>query len=163
MPKGQKGFQKGHPQFNSGRTQFKKGHNLNVGISLSQEHRLKIAEALKGRVPKSAWVKGCKISPATEFKKGENLAENNPNWLGDTVGYNALHAWVTRHKGKPKVCEFCGSKDKLEWANKSHEYKRDTDDWLSLCYYCHRKYDKESWGAIKVAFPFDRKRRQDET
>ena len=91
------------------------------------------------------------------FKKGEDTWNKGkvtgfipPNHKGDKVGYAALHDWVSRWKVRPKGCEHCGIEGKrLEWANKSHEYKRDLDDWMSLCKKCHVKYDMESgnWGV----------------
>ena len=89
-------------------------------------------------------------SLATEFKKSDVrlIGENNSNWRGDKVGYFALHSWVTRQLGKASKCEHCKTVNlKYEWANKSHEYKRDLTDWISLCFSCHRKYD--NW-AYKV-------------
>lgn len=115
----------------------------------------------KGSIPWSAgtvgilkaWNKGTKgimSANITSFKKNDNLSESNNNWKGDKVSYFNLHAWVYRHKGKACKCEKCGCEDKVQWANKSHEYKRDLDDWLELCYWCHRKYDSgKNWGSIK--------------
>jgi len=74
-------------------------------------------------------------------------------WKGDQVGYYALHAWVIRHKGKAKICFQCKSVKKIEWANKSHQYKRDLYDWIELCYLCHRKYDTgENWGKASKKY-----------
>ena len=81
--------------------------------------------------------KGVRNSGRTRFKKGSIPV----NFKGDKVGYSALHGWVYRHKGKPKKCESCDSVKSLQWANKSHEYNRDLEDWVPLCYWCHRKYD----------------------
>lgn len=69
--------------------------------------------------------------------------EKNWNWKGDDVGYQALHAWVRKHKGVPKLCEHCGTVErrKYEWANVSKQYKRDLNDWVRLCTPCHRKFD----------------------
>lgn len=66
-----------------------------------------------------------------------------PNWKGDKVGYSALHEWVKRMLGKPRFCEHCKRTDKIkyEWANKSHSYRRDVNDWVRLCTLCHHKYD----------------------
>lgn len=100
----------------------------------------------------SAWIApGQHLSPSTEFQRGVRPQ----NWKGDTVGYCALHDWVRKHRGNPRVCEFCLSVEKVQWANKSFEYKRDLDDWIALCYWCHRKYDLQGdWGA--AARKFDR-------
>jgi hypothetical protein len=70
------------------------------------------------------------------------LEEGNPNWKGDEVGYEGLHGWVRKQLGKPTKCIKCNSMKNLEWANKSREYKRDVNDWLSLCRSCHAKYDQ---------------------
>lgn len=85
------------------------------------------------------------------FGKVDELA---PNWKGDDVGYAPLHQWVHRHKGKALVCQFCGSTENVQWANKSLEYKRDLNDWLELCCKCHRKYDRENgWGKATLKYP----------
>ena len=63
-------------------------------------------------------------------------------WKADAVSYTGLHHWVRWHKGAPKKCEHCGATDRpLQWANVSHEYQRDLDDFIGLCVPCHRKYD----------------------
>jgi hypothetical protein len=69
--------------------------------------------------------------------------KDNPNWLGDSVGYFALHEWVRKWKGKPQVCESCGTTEakKYEWANVDHKYRRVLDDYIQMCTKCHRKYD----------------------
>ena len=82
----------------------------------------------------------------TRNKKGQFVSDgitgkNNPRWSGNNVGYFGLHTWVKRKLGSAKVCEQCGSVKNVWWANKSHEYKRCLDDWLSLCAICHRKHD----------------------
>ncbi len=68
--------------------------------------------------------------------------EKNNSWKGDKVGYFGLHMWVRKWLGKPEICIGCGSDKFLQWANKTGEYKRDLDDWISLCCSCHKKYDK---------------------
>lgn len=61
--------------------------------------------------------------------------------LKQRVTYKELHKWVRKHLGSPKQCSFCESTTKIEWANKSREYKRDLSDWVPLCVPCHRRYD----------------------
>ena len=85
---------------------------------------------------------GIHLSLATEFKKGENTGENHHLWKGDNVSYASLHKWIYRYKNKPKKCEQCEMERRLYWANKSRHYKRDLNDWLTLCQSCHMKYDK---------------------
>lgn len=80
------------------------------------------------------------------FHKGKYVGELNPSWKGDEVGYRGLHDWITTQKGSPTICEHCGidsvkEKKRLVWANKSHNYLRQVDDWMRLCYRCHRRYD----------------------
>lgn len=81
------------------------------------------------------------------FSKIKFEGENHAKWKGDKVGYQALHSWVRRKKGKPLTCEFCGYKDTrpkmIQWANKSRKYLRDLNDWISLCAKCHWKYDRK--------------------
>lgn len=78
------------------------------------------------------------------LKPNKIYGEENHKWKGDSVGYTALHTWVARQLGKPDKCEHCGdtSKRRYEWANKSHKYLRDTNDWVRLCLPCHKRYDK---------------------
>ena len=75
----------------------------------------------------------------------DRMNEGNSQWKGDDVGYQGLHAWMHKRLGKATKCSnpLCEGKSKrFEWANKSHEYKRDLDDWIELCKSCHMKYDK---------------------
>lgn len=90
--------------------------------SIAQKERFKT---------QNAWNKGLAYGKSREYWQNEN-------W------YSALHKWVRRHKGTPLKCEHCGSEDKKRyyWANKSHTYQRDLEDWLRLCGSCHMKYDK---------------------
>lgn len=89
-----------------------------------------------------------------ERKRGYKITRKktgpNPNhylYKGDNACYISLHGWVRRHKGAPLTCEHCGTtQGKFQWANKSHEYKRDLTDWISLCIPCHRKHDLDENG-----------------
>jgi hypothetical protein len=78
------------------------------------------------------------------FKQGrfESKGEASPYWKGDDITYQELHRWIRRNKTMPDNCEHCGQSGQyLEWANKSHEYKRDLEDWLALCKPCHGVHD----------------------
>jgi endogenous inhibitor of DNA gyrase (YacG/DUF329 family) len=82
------------------------------------------------------------------FKKGMIPS----NWKGDKASTTAMHIWVYRHKGKPEICEHCGAtcvERRLNWANKDHKYRRNLDDYIALCYSCHRKYDYKYNPQIK--------------
>ena len=85
----------------------------------------------------------CSLSCAA--KNGNPKGEENRNWKGDKVGYQALHQWVTRVAGAPKKCENCGTTraKKFEWANISKRYLRVLSDWVRLCTKCHIKFDKK--------------------
>lgn len=119
-------FIKGHKMPKSIR---KKISRTLIGIKRPEEFKEKIRKFLIGR------------------KRPEISGEKNRKWKGDSVGYRALHIWVNARKGKPKICELCGKKKttpkSIQWANKSGEYKRDLNDWISLCVKCHREYDKK--------------------
>lgn len=80
----------------------------------------------------------------SEAKKGVITDEKHPMWLGDKVGYDSLHAWVRKKKGKPESCSSCGkSTGVLHWANKDNTYTRNLEDYLALCPKCHWAYDKK--------------------
>jgi len=118
---------------NTGKTRFKKGDKpWNLGLKIRTN------------------------TGKTLFKKGDECLqnENHHNWKGENVGYVGLHTWVRRKRGKPVKCEFCNSKKNIQWANKSHEYHRDLDDWIALCRPCHMKYD----GMVEKANNTIRKR-----
>jgi hypothetical protein len=104
---------------------------------LSEEHKRKISQALKGKTPKNFSEFQKKGLAATRKLTGEK----SHNWKGSNVGYGALHQWVRKELGKPSKCERCGSTEakRYEWANISLESKRDLSDWERLCVSCHRK------------------------
>lgn len=127
------------------------------GRKQSSEEIEKRRIKLKGRIFTEEWKRkiglaqiGRKRSESTKLKmslsaKREELSRN---WVGDSVKYNGLHAWIRRQLGDPETCEFCKKSGltgkKIHWANKSHEYKRDINDWIRLCATCHYKYDNRS-------------------
>lgn len=79
--------------------------------------------------------------PDRTGKQQHLIGENNPRWLGNDVGYSALHSWINRQLTKSGICKKCFRKRRTQWANKSHEYKRELSDWEELCSSCHRLYD----------------------
>lgn len=104
--------------------------------------------------------KGKNFSPLSQYKKGNKRSKkdeeyrltklretivgvNNPIWKGERAKYHVIHKWVTRWKGKPKLCEMCGTTAarKFEWANIDHEYRRVLEDYIRMCTKCHRNYD----------------------
>lgn len=77
----------------------------------------------------------------TWFTHDRVVGDKNAKWKGDAVGLVALHDWIKKQRGKATTCEWCGSTRFVQWANKSHEYRREVDDWLELCRKCHHQYD----------------------
>lgn len=74
------------------------------------------------------------------------LGTKHHAWKGDEASYSAIHKWVNSHFGKAFWCTFCfkvGTGKHIHWANISHQYKRDTNDWFQLCASCHKYYDLE--------------------
>lgn len=43
-------------------------------------------------------------------------------------------------------------------ANKSWQYKRDLNDWISLCIDCHRDYDSNAKGRVQAIWGLTLKR-----
>ena len=117
-----------------------------LGKHRSEETKRKLSEANKGKLSP---FRGKHHSEETKEKIskahiGKGLGENNYKWKGNNVSYSGLHYWIIRQKGKPKICEHCGAnckERKLTWANVNHKYRRNLDDFISLCYSCHKKYD----------------------
>jgi hypothetical protein len=103
--------------------------------------------------------KGNLVGVKTQFTSERISGDKNYRWAGDDVGYFGLHFWIKKVLGRPIKCEFCGiSKGKIEWANRSHEYKRVISDWVRLCTPCHKGYDgltkfsKEEAKVIKLRY-----------
>ena len=134
---------------NKGRTAW------NKGLTKETDKRVKKYSQGHSERMKKLWVDGKYINRDTSWGKinGERQrGENNPSWKGENAvirkyfngnqyAYIKLHQKINKLKGYPKICEKCNSLNNLNWANKSHEYKEDLDDWISLCVKCHKKYD----------------------
>jgi len=105
---------------------FQKGHKINLGKKHTEKTKQKIGIGNSGS---KSW-----------------------RWKDD-ASYSALHHWVRKYKGKAKICEDCGKKKttpkSVQWCNKDHKYRRNLDDYISLCVPCHRKYDKKLSYQIK--------------
>ncbi len=76
-------------------------------------------------------------------KRGRPIGAAHHNWKGENVGYHALHIWLARVRGRPALCEHCGTTTakRYEWANIDHRYRRSLEDYIRLCTSCHRNYD----------------------
>jgi hypothetical protein len=111
----------------------------------SKEHIAKLKRALQGR---KAWNKGLTKKDYRVRKYIDKIVnEQHYKWKGNKVGYKALHQWVNRKLGKANKCDMCKKQNtKYEWANISKSYKRELNDWFSLCVKCHRNYDIKQKG-----------------
>ena len=144
-------------RFQKGRTPYiKKGSKRPVEYG---ERMSKIFKERGIRPPRKAIEKSALLSrgkPRTEEVRrkiglshlglpSKVSGEKNYAWKGDKVSYIGLHKWVARWKGKPMLCEMCGSTDKKKyaWANIDHRYRRVLQDYIRLCYSCHAIYDYE--------------------
>ena len=127
----------------------------------TQFHKDKISQALMGEnnsffgkkhsVEARQKIRDAKIGKKqTEEHKAKNIriGEKNGIWKGDDVGYDGIHSWVERWKGKTDICEKCGvtglTGHQIHWANIDHKYRRVLDDYIRLCALCHRRYDIEN-------------------
>lgn len=89
---------------------------------------------------------GEKLSEATKKKMSQSkLAEKNPKWKGDKVGYKELHKWVRIRKPRPKICPRCVIRKTHDLANKG-VYNRELKNWEWLCRKCHMEKD----GRLKI-------------
>lgn len=112
--------------------------------------RDKLGRFVKGYPSEVPTPKGVHRSPSTEFKKGYVADDKHPMWKETGAGYTAIHQWIHRKLGMPKICNKCGDTKAIryEWANISGSYKRDVSDYIRLCAKCHHKLDniaKKGW------------------
>lgn len=165
MPKGLKGFQKGHT-VNKGRKHTEESVKNIVKSKIGEKnpmwnggkrerkcikckkifYRHKIRKYCSNICSNTCKKRLKKLSEAKEGK----LNEKGGNWRGDEVGYMGVHIWISKMKGKAKLkkCLFCPKQAK-NWANKKHDYKRKINDYISLCCSCHKKYDIKNNGKRK--------------
>ncbi len=145
-------FSKGHKPWNKGKKGVQVGYwkgkeRLDLKGKkrppFSKEWRKNLGNARRG---KHGWphkeTTKVKIGKTKEFEK-------NWNWRGDKVKYRALHNWVDKVKGKPRMCEHCGRDDqkRYEWANINERQKnrRIAKDYMRLCSSCHIMLRKGYW------------------
>lgn len=73
----------------------------------------------------------------------DQSGSRGPTWKGEQAGYQALHLRVSRARGKPQLCEECGTTDPLkryEWASLTGKLS-DPSDYRRLCKRCHSIFD----------------------
>ena len=121
----------------------------------SEETRQKMSLSHKGKVftvEHKNHLKGIKCSDETKHKMSIwQQGEKGLNWKGDNAGAQAMHTWVIKWKGRPMVCEVCGTtkSKKYEWSNVDHSYRRILDDYIRMCTKCHINYDVEHNDGLK--------------
>jgi len=82
----------------------------------------------------------CKHKSFTPF-----FWEDNYQWKWDNITYRTIHRWVENNKWKAIVCSKCWKTKEewmIHWSNIDHKYRRNLDDYVSLCVKCHKAYDK---------------------
>lgn len=114
----------------------------------------------KVHLGQTAWNKGKKTDEKTREKLsishlGIQANEKHPHWKGNNASYVSIHHWVRRWKGKPKLCENCGTKTakKYEWSNIDHKYRRVLEDYIRMCTKCHFEYDRDILKSIRGRKP----------
>lgn len=79
--------------------------------------------------------------------KKDTSNENHWNWKGNAAKYSAIHRWVKKYKGRPIKCTRCKKQNEIKghstihYANIDHKYKRNLNDYISLCARCHKEHD----------------------
>jgi len=113
------------------------------GKKLSEEWRKNISEGIKKNPPSTAWRKGQHFSPATEFKKGENLGEKHPNWKGGKRTYRSIYAKSIKNI----LCEKCGSEKNIHihHIDKNRDNNK-LDNLMALCCSCYNLLHKKGKG-----------------
>lgn len=165
MPKGMRGFQKGHKG-------FLKKHSENSKRKISESRMGNKNPNWKGGKPKKICF-NCgnefpsyrniycsricadtslshrkKISKASSLRIGKKAS----NWKGNKAKYHALHERVRIKRGEPNFCEICKTSEKgkrYEWANLTGRYT-DVMDYKRMCCSCHTKYDNEKRKLCKI-------------
>ena len=92
----------------------------------------------------SAAHKGKKFSPGhKENMRESKIGDRNPNWLGDDVGYAALHDWLIENFPKARICEECESEGGTDYAfdHRLGKHTRNREDYRELCRSCHTTWD----------------------
>lgn len=116
-------------RFISGHNSY--GNKVNLGRELTRRHKNKISQSL--------------LSKKLGGKQHHLYKEEG-------FSYSAVHNWLRYNFGKADRCDFCGSNRNIDWANKSHNYTRELNDWIKLCKKCHWKYDQVAWGVATKKF-----------
>ena len=124
--------------------QKQKAREIMLGNQYSKGNKPNSSSFEKGH---KTWNKGIPFSKEVRAKMSASKQNGkNARWKGDKAKYGTIHDWVRTRKGRARehLCEICNKKQAMDWSNKDHKYKRDLNDWQSLCRKCHYKYDKDN-------------------
>lgn len=85
-----------------------------------------------GKKHSSEWIR---------LMRNNRLGENNPNWVGDKIGYIGVHGYINRNYPKPELCQDCKKRKAYDLANMTGIYSRELKNWKWLCRRCHMQRD----------------------
>lgn len=137
MPKGIKGFQGGHPQFNTGKTRFKKGHKGywagKKRPSPTKETKYRMSQAQKKRVQEGKhhlWKGGItpyhkKVRTSLEHKIWSNAIYKKDNWTCRLCGKKCRKGNIIAHH--------------LHLFSDFPELRFSLNNGITLCRSCHCK------------------------
>lgn len=96
-----------------------------------------------------SWFQKQNIQSRIPYKRNQTGSANS-SWKGSEATYAALHYRVEAERGKPSLCQVCGTMDNriYEWANLTGRYD-DINDYMRMCRPCHRQYDKNRKNSSK--------------
>jgi len=143
---------------NTGRTHFKKGVALRVGISHSEETKRKLSEAMKNRIV-NGWIppfKGRVRSEETKEKIRATLLKRNEDREKKKSDVYQNNIWRELRKLVYRrdnfLCQECGCKTSKKRKLHAHhiDYDPTNNDLLNLitlCNVCHGKinFKREHW------------------
>lgn len=134
--------------------QFAKGHGgyrWNLGKHLSEETKMKISKAHKGKMLTLAHREAIGAAARGKRFDADRMTRvprgaNHSSWKGDNIGYEGIHRWLGVTFGKANRCEGANCKgisDNYQYAlRKGMPYARKRENFLMLCVSCHSSYDK---------------------
>jgi hypothetical protein len=97
-------FKKGHPQYNTGKTHFKKGCKpWNTGKHLPEEMKENLRRKNKGNKPWNDGIKGIRLSKKSEFKKGFIPWNKGLKGIHLSVKSEFKKGQISIHKNKPSL------------------------------------------------------------
>lgn len=151
---------KGHPQYNTGKTHFKKGHKLCVGRVASEETKKKLSISHMGQIPKNKGVYA-RNSPATEFRIGHTPWNYNGGVNKVNSAYRKTQAYKTWRKDvfirDRYTCQICGKHggelhaDHIKPFAFFPELRLELTNGRTLCAPCHKNTDTYGYKAFEYA------------